>query len=765
MNKTKIISVICLLAITLMSAAVPAPPVSAKPISGSGRITEYSVPTEGGGPYSIAAGPDGNIWFTEPGSNKIGKVTLTGEFTEYEIPTPYCDPMDITAGPDGSLWFTEFNSSKICKVTVSGEFTEYNTLTPDCSPWAITAGPDGNIWFSQFGNKIGKVTPTGGFTDYTVLTGPDTPRSITAGPDGNIWFTADLYNKIGRLTPSGAYAEFGIPTQNCQPRDITAGPDGNLWFTETHGYRIGKITPDGEITEYLLPPSMSFPNHITSGQDGNIWFSCGNDEIGFKMGKATTSGEFTEYPIRYSENLFPDVTTGPDGNIWFTDMRGNKICKFLVNPEVPPQDQWQSTFYFAEGCTGANFQEYACLQNPGEAEADTWVTCMFPDGSSKTQYYPVAPTSRLTVDINELAGADRELSLRIISTSPGIVAERPMYFNYMDKWAGGTDVVGATGLSRDWYFAEGTTRCGFDEYVTVLNPGDRTANLTFSYMLEGAGEREIEASVGPGSRATFKTMDQIGPGFDASLHLSSDQNIVAERPVYFDYQGLASNNWTGGHDVVGALSPANDWYFAEGTTRTGFEEWLCIQNPNDSSIKIDAIYQPGEGQGNPMTETYSVPAKERLTISVNKEIGPEKDASVYLSSAEEFVAERPVYFNYHGVWDGGHNVTGVNAPAAEWLFAEGTTRPGFDEWLCLQNPGDKGARVRVTYFTATGEVLSKTHKVPADTRVTVNVNEDAGEDLDISAKVTSDEPIIVERPVYFNYHGWTGGHDVIGLPL
>ena len=37
-----------------------------------------------------------------------------------------------------------------------------------------------------------------------------------------------------------------------------------------------------------------------------------------------------------------------------------------------------------------------------------------------------------------------------------------------------------------------------------------------------------------------------------------------------------------------------------------------------------------------------------------------------------------------------------------WYFAEGTTREGFDEWLTVQNPGDGGARVTVTF---TGDTL------------------------------------------------------------
>ena len=52
----------------------------------------------------------------------------------------------------------------------------------------------------------------------------------------------------------------------------------------------------------------------------------------------------------------------------------------------------------------------------------------------------------------------------------------------------------------------------------------------------------------------------------------------------------------------------------------------------------------------------------------------------------------------------------------------------------------------------------------ANTRLTVSANSDVGANQDISAKVSSDKPIIVERPMYFNYQGvWTGGSDVMGF--
>ena len=63
----------------------------------SGVITEY-----------IAAGPDGNLWFTEYFGQRIGQITPTGTVTEFSSGiSSDAYPLGITAGPDGNLWFVE----------------------------------------------------------------------------------------------------------------------------------------------------------------------------------------------------------------------------------------------------------------------------------------------------------------------------------------------------------------------------------------------------------------------------------------------------------------------------------------------------------------------------------------------------------------------------------------------------------------------------------------------------------------------------------
>ena len=73
--------------------------------------------------------------------------------------------------------------------------------------------------------------------------------------------------------------------------------------------------------------------------------------------------------------------------------------------------------------------------------------------------------------------------------------------------------------------------------------------------------------------------------------------------------------------------------------------------------------------------------------------------------------------------------------------------------------------MEITYITQEAGVLHvRIMKVPAGSSQTVFVNADAGEGYQLATrlKVTAGPDVVVERPMYFNYGGWTGGHDVVG---
>jgi virginiamycin B lyase len=142
-----------------------------------GVMTEYSVPGHTG-IEGITTGPDGVLWFT--GAGYIGRINTSGSvptcpspipnppscsvstpcFCEYPVPSGGQNIYSITAGPDGALWFTDYDSNQIGRITTSGVTTEYAVPTASSHPYGITAGPDGALWFVESsGNKIGQIIP------------------------------------------------------------------------------------------------------------------------------------------------------------------------------------------------------------------------------------------------------------------------------------------------------------------------------------------------------------------------------------------------------------------------------------------------------------------------------------------------------------------------------------------------------------------------------------------------------------------------------
>ena len=313
---------------------------------------EFLDPT-GGRPWGIATGPDGNLWFTQNSSNKIGQITPLGIVTEFTLPGSSSTTRGITAGPDGNVWFTENNpdrTARIGRITPAGVITEFTVRVgfPEGLGMAmddIATGPDGNLWFT--GNTvngegiIGRITPDGVITEFTISTAFSSPVGITAGPDGALWFTESgeggnvgegRNGRIGRITTAGVITQFALPaTPNntpIGPSDIITGPDGNLWFTESNTGKIGQITPQGIVTEFTIPFSgESRPGGITAGPDGNLWFV----ENGGRIGTITTAGVITQiYDLTPSSGL-AGITLGPDGALWFTESDGTaneigRIC-------------------------------------------------------------------------------------------------------------------------------------------------------------------------------------------------------------------------------------------------------------------------------------------------------------------------------------------------------------------------------------------------------------------------------------------------------
>ena len=116
-------------------------------------------------------------------------------------------------------------------------------------------------------------------------------------------------------------------------------------------------------------------------------------------------------------------------------------------------------------------------------------------------------------------------------------------------------------------------------------------------------------------------------------------------------------------------------------------------------------------------------------------------------------AERAMYFGLppDRLFKAGHESAGVTAPSTEWFLAEGATGRFFETFVLIANPNASVANVTLTYVTETGAIVTRNKTVPANARITVNIESEGSPALDnaaVATRVLSNIPVVVERAQY-----------------
>ena len=240
-----------------------------------GRITLPGVVTEFSSGITVGAGSKhhgGPRWqpvvhgMAATGSGGLPRSASSPSSAPASPPAP--NPTHITAGPDGNLWFTEYGHDRIGRITTTGVVTEFSAgITAGAHPMASRPAPMATCGSRNWRRSDRADHP--GRRRHRVQRRHHRrrePHGITAGPDGNLWFT-EYRDRSGGSPRRGRHR---VQRRHHRPKRgprITAGPDGNLWFTETNGNRIARITPRGRSrnsTRASSRPTVTAP--ITSRQ-------------------------------------------------------------------------------------------------------------------------------------------------------------------------------------------------------------------------------------------------------------------------------------------------------------------------------------------------------------------------------------------------------------------------------------------------------------------------------------------------------------------
>jgi len=222
-----------------------------------------------------------------------------------------------------------------------------------------------------------------------------------------------------------------------------------------------------------------------------------------------------------------------------------------------PATRW----YLAEGATGAYFDFFILIANPGDAASDVSVAYLLPDGSRVTRTYRVPGKRRYTiwVDQEDARLANTALASIVESTNGvPILVERAMWWPgpTAGTWQEAHNSAGLTQTAARWALAEGEIGAGADRvrtYTAIANTSAAGGTVRVTLYYEGGGADVRDFAVVAGSRFNVDVAAMfpgaMGKRFGTVVEsIGAPLALVVEQTSYSDANGVA---WAAGTNAAG----------------------------------------------------------------------------------------------------------------------------------------------------------------------------------------------------------------------
>ncbi|MFM9125155.1 MAG: hypothetical protein ACKOSO_08435, partial [Actinomycetota bacterium] len=321
-----------IIALLLLAAVGLATPLASTADAAVGDITEFTGPIDPdrASIADIAQGPNGNLWFTEGGVDRIGRIDpRSGEIREFDAGCSL--PLAIVLGADSNLWYTCAGDGKVGRMTPAGVASAFPIGGGSTGLGELVSGPDGDLWVvDRSASRILRVSTAGALRGTVAASFPE---GIASGVDGAIW-VAEGYDSVRRITTAGASTVFTVPTGTAtQPTAIETGPQGRLWVGS--GYLAGviwRLSVDGS-TVAESPTGGGYAAAFARGPLGNMWFTDRNQG---RVVRSSTTGVMTAFSSGIPAGAeLGGIAQGPDGNMWFVSRFGKSHVLRVLTGAVP----------------------------------------------------------------------------------------------------------------------------------------------------------------------------------------------------------------------------------------------------------------------------------------------------------------------------------------------------------------------------------------------------------------------------------------------
>jgi hypothetical protein len=321
----------------------------------------------------------------------------------------------------------------------------------------------------------------------------------------------------------------------------------------------------------------------------------------------------------------------------------------------------------------------------------------------------------------------------------------------------GPSIPPASALSAAWYCAEGTSTVDgrATETIIVGNLAKHPIDVTVTVMPGGALPPVVR-------HRRIDTLAQARIPI-ADVLETPEPGVVVE---VFGGQAVVEHELASRDDVaVGpcARAPSRDWYFADGSTERGAEEWLALFNPFGENAIVDVSFlSPAGFQAPGETQGVVVAPFSRVSIAVHDAVRRQASLAIAVHARTgRIVAERTQIFDGSDTRKGLAVSLGATGSARRWRLPTGDGQAGAATSISLANFGLVPTEVTVGFQTD-GDAKVRADKVRVPARGVVRVDlagkVATGVGYAVDLKVTGKAPVVAEQ-----FEAWVSPATVTGV--
>ena len=277
---------------------------------------------------------------------------------------------------------------------------------------------------------------------------------------------------------------------------------------------------------------------------------------------------------------------------------GNSVAQCANEPAT----DW----YFADGFTGADSLDHIVLTNPYSDSTVVDVSFVTTESTrepSRLHGFVIPPRSVIALNMaDEGARNEPVVAVEVHASAGKLVVGRSQHY-LGDGRLGYTMALGASGLSSEWWFADGEKMDGSTEQLVILNPTRSDATLSVMFVIGANPDTQSEPAsvIAPAGSVTLfdtGTLPNVPNGrYGIIVSTVGEPGVEAPGIVVEQVINRRVGNTVGTSVVLGApMGAMSTVWVAPSGVSSGIDDAMLILNatPIEGMVTVSQIGPAGE---------------------------------------------------------------------------------------------------------------------------------------------------------------------------